>query len=349
VNKQAADILANAQRELNELASIEAVDTQCDVDSNDFRSRILFSDLTIAGAPPALAIEYYGEVWDDHFAIALEAIANKHVAPHIASLRFTGPDEGANGSRTHDFSALLKTKAQFPNLQALYIRPTDVGDHNFVGVEDDQTVALLARCPSLRDLTLPQSPEPDFFSLSLPCLRYFRIGMAWQTHGFIKRMAAHHTLRALRYFDFADSLSVFQSATETTAAVPHAPTTDDMNAAWALMQKALGYDDATIAKLRSDSDAALKQATETADSSSSHDDSITPFDDFCALIKSPAIHQGMVLHLRNVRLEEDQFKALRALRPDLQLSLAIEAPHVYISHWDGKSSTSYKHLLISRQ
>ena len=81
---------------------------------------------------------------------------------------------------------------------------------------------------------------------------------------------------------------------------------------------------------------------------SDYDDSATPFEDYCSLIASPAIREGMVVHLRNVRLEEAQFKHLNQLKK-LQLSVSLEAPHVYVSHWEKKFKTAYQHLIFKDQ
>lgn len=304
MNANAQKILLSAQQALNNLDAESAEEYDYPLHANNNRSRLLFADMGSAQCD-GLCVEYYGEVWENAWQIALDAITNKAVASRLTSLRITGPDEGANGSRTHDFSALLKSNVRFPNLCELYIRPTGVNDHNMVDVRDEQIATITARCPNLERLTLPNAPQPDFFNLSLPNLRYLSIGMAWQTHGFIRHMAAHHNMPALMCLEFSDSLSVFRQGNEASR--------------------------------------------EDALNTSTFDDSITCYADYCALIKSIAIHQGMVLHLRNAYLSESEFQQLRALRPDVQLSAAVEAPHVYLSHWDKKFKTPYRHLLISQR
>jgi hypothetical protein len=295
MNKKFISILLEAQQELNRIDSERAEDNDSPLHCNDFRNRLLFADVG-----NGLAIEYFGDVWQDGdesaWDVFLQTLSNPAIAERLTSLRITGPDEGANGSRTHDFGVLIQSKASFPKLLELYIRPTGVSDHNFVGIEDGQIALLIVKCPNLEMLTLPQSPEPDFFNIQLKHLRYARFGMSWQTFGFVRNMALHHNMPELRMLDFTDSLSVFHP--------PKAP-------------------------------------------SAEYDDSMTPFEDYCALIKSPAIHKGMVLHLRNAALDEAQFKQLNGLK-DVQLSVSLEAPHVYISHWDSKFATPYRHLIIPR-
>jgi hypothetical protein len=343
MNTKTHETLLAAQRALNSLDAEIAKEYDYPLHANNNRSRILFADV---GSPQCdgLCVEYYGEVWEDAWQIALDAIANKDVASRLSSLRITGPDEGANGSRTHDFSSLLKSNVQFPNLRELYIRPTSVNDHNMVDMRDDQIAAIIARCPNLERLTLPQAPQPDFFNLSLPKLRYLSIGMAWQTHGFIRHMAAHHNMPALMRLEFSDSLSVFKQdhAVAREIEKPKSPFALDESTRAFMVE--LGYGNAEeLEKLQVEAN----QAYEEAVKNSSVDDSITCYADYCALIKASAIHQGMVLHLRNAYLSELEFRQLSALRPDVQLSAAVEAPHVYISHWAEKFKTPYRHLLIS--
>ena len=206
----ATKLLLATQQALNDLDIERADDADSALHPNDFRSRLLFADLG-----NGLDIEYYGEVWDEAWEIVIDAIAQPEIASRITSLRITGPDEGANGCRTHDFEPLLQTDAQFPQLLNLYIRPTDVADHNFVDIADDQIPALIARCPNLNELTLPNAPEATFFNIPLLQLRYLRIGMAWRTHRFIANMANSRNMPKLSMFDFCDSLSVFRRPPQT--------------------------------------------------------------------------------------------------------------------------------------
>jgi hypothetical protein len=302
MNKKVSALLLEAQQSLNRVDSACADDNDIQLHSHHFRNRLMFADLG-----NGLAIEYFGDVWQDGdesaWNVFLATLTNHSIAERVTSLRITGADEGANGSRTHDFEALIQSKANFPNLLELYIRPTDVSNHNFVDIEDGQIAPLIAKCPNLEMLTLPQAPESDFFKIKLKKLQSARFGMAWLTHGFVRNMAKHRNMPVLQRLDFTDTLSVFQ---------PPKPKSSTKN----------------------------KPPPEL-------DDSVTTFEDYCELLKSPAIQEGMVVHLRNALLDEFQFKQLNGLK-DLQLSLSLEAPHVYISHWEKKFETPYKHLIIAR-
>jgi hypothetical protein len=70
----------------------------------------------------------------------------------------------------------------------------------------------------------------------------------------------------------------------------------------------------------------------------------TPFEDYKALLSSPICERMRMLRLRNTRLTEAQYLKLQAIRPDLQFSVILDAPHCYVSHC-GKSQFPHKHLL----
>ena len=352
MNNTAISLLLEAQQELNRIDAERAEDNESTLHCNDFRNRLLFSDLG-----NGLAIEYFGEVWQDGdgsaWSVVQQTLSNSTIAKRLTSLRITGPDEGANGSRTHDFDELLESKTSFPELLELYIRPTGVSDHNFVGIEDGQNASLIALCPNLEALTLPQSPEPDFFKIQLKQLRYARFGMAWQTFGFIRNMALHHNMPDLRVLDFTDSLSVFQppraqssaKVSEKNASKPIDLGAKGMEKAFDLF-KQIGYGEKEFEEMRAAAEQANAELKDLPPST--YDDNATPFEDYCSLLASPAIHKGMVVHLRNVRLNEEQFKHLNQLK-DIQLSVSLEAPHVYVSHWEKKFKTPYQHLIFSNK
>lgn len=72
----------------------------------------------------------------------------------------------------------------------------------------------------------------------------------------------------------------------------------------------------------------------------------TPMEDYLRLFRSSFMDQIRAARLRNTRLSETQFQELRALRPDVQLSVALDAPHVYVAHW-GATNFPHAHLLLS--
>lgn len=328
------EILQKAQLALNALDAERAEENDDVLHPLDFRSRLLVAD-----GGNGLYVQYDGEVWQDgedcSIEIALIAIAK--AAPDILSLKFAGPDEGANGSRTHEFDTLLATDATFPHLLELYIRPTDATNHNNVNVAENQLPALIARCPNLKRLTIPNAPEPGFFNIKLDKLRYLRIGMGWQLYDFINHLAKSNTLLNLSMFDFSDSLSVFQAGM-SKGAPPTLPNFNDD----AEFFKSLGYSDAEIKEM----DLATNEAFAQANAESCFDDSYTSFAAYEALFKSNVLKERAVFHLRNAYLSAEQYQKLQTMRPDLQFSVSLEAPHVYVSHWQGKFASPYKHLII---
>lgn len=343
VNKKVIKFLLDMQEELNRIDSARAVDNDSPLHSHHFRNRLMFADMG-----NGLAIEYFGDVWQDGeesaWDVFQKTLSNPLVAERLTSLRITGPDEGANGSRTHDFEALIQSKVSFSSLLELYIRPTGVSDHNFVDVEEGQIAPLISICPNLEMLTLPQAPEPDFFKIQLKELRYARFGMAWLTHRFVRNMAKHHNMPALRVLDFTDCLSVFQPPKALPAQKNTYKPIELPEAGLDFFRK-MGYGDAEFPEMQAAVDKTNSELKNMPPPE--FDDTVTPFEDYCELLKSPAIHEGMVVHLRNALLDEAQFKELNGLK-DLQLSLSLEAPHVYISHWEKKFKSPYKHLIIPR-
>jgi hypothetical protein len=204
--EKAMAALADVQHQLNAIQDAE--DAQYDRKSHpdyfpepDWRSRLLVSN--IGGR---LAVEYYGQNYEAQWDAVQMALASPDVAPQLALVRLTGPDDGANGLRTWDFKTLLAAKPFFPQLTHVHIEPTEPSHHNFSVVEDEQLPPVLATMPYLRRLVLPQAPEPAFFSLALDELRYLRIGMEHRTRGFIEHLAMSRSLPALVKLDFADSL-----------------------------------------------------------------------------------------------------------------------------------------------
>ncbi|BAV98058.1 hypothetical protein [Lysobacter enzymogenes] len=205
---QALDAIRAAQQALNQSA-----DEQWDADDAS-EARLRHPDrcarLAAVDLGGALAVDYYG---DDHdgWALASTVLAQAGIAAHIAQLRIAGPDQGANGLKTWDFSALIDAAPRFGQLADLQIAISDPGDHNQATVEDGQLPALLALMPALRNLVLPQAPEAEFFELDLPELANLRSGGDFRTHGFIHHLAQARRLPSLGFVDFTDSLAPFLS------------------------------------------------------------------------------------------------------------------------------------------
>ena len=153
-----------------------------------------------------LAVEYYGPDYGAGWNIFLETIGKQFVADHIGDLRIGGPDQGANGMRTYNLSALAKKDVTFPGLLNLWIRPTESGDHNFSEVGEKGFVKVLKGMPALEMMTLPSAPRPGFFKIDFPHLKWLRIGSGFETNQFIANLAKAKKLPQLNFLDFGDSL-----------------------------------------------------------------------------------------------------------------------------------------------
>lgn len=205
---QALQAIHAAQQALNDNAS-QDWDAE-EIAAAQFAYPDNHARLTAVDLGGALAVDYYGNDHDG-WAIASAALAQPGVAAHIAQLRIAGPDEGANGLKTWEFGELISAAPRFARLTDLQIAASDPGDHNQAVVEDDQLPALLALMPALRNLVLPQAPEPAFFDLDLPDLAFVRTGSDFRTRGFVAGLAQAQRLPSLRFVDFADSLAPFLS------------------------------------------------------------------------------------------------------------------------------------------
>lgn len=204
----ALDAIRAAQQALNENAS------ECWDDEDAPGSRLDHPDdcarLTAVDLGGVLAVDYYG---DDHdgWAEASAVLAQPDIAAHIAQLRIAGPDQGANGLKTWDFSGMIAAAPRFDKLLDLQIAASDPGGHNQTIVEEGQMPALLALMPALRKLVVPQALEPEFFDLDLSDLRVVRTGGDFRTRGFIGNLAQAQRLPSLNFVDFTDSLAPFLS------------------------------------------------------------------------------------------------------------------------------------------
>ena len=203
--EKAMAVLAEVQRMLNTAHDDEEEEYESRAHSGvdaapDWRSRLFVAD--IGGR---LAVEYYGHNYEERWDTVQTALASAEVAPHIALLRLSGPDDGANGLRSWDFTTLIGRTPYFPHLTHFHVEPTEPSDHNSSVVEDGQLPTVLAMMPHLRRLTLPQAPEPACFALAFDDLCFLRIGM--------EHLAQSGSLPALVKLDFADSLGPWLNTT----------------------------------------------------------------------------------------------------------------------------------------
>lgn len=168
--------------------------------------------LAVSPMRDGLHVEFFGEVYGEPLEWVLECLAEQPVADCIRSLAFTGPDEGANGTREWEFTTLLDSPVTFPQLRALFIRPTAPEDHNASLVqqagsimeEEGEIARFAAKAPLLAELTVPNAPDASFFEVPLPHLNNLRIGGGYDTQRFIDNFAASNNLPALGLLDFTE-------------------------------------------------------------------------------------------------------------------------------------------------
>lgn len=175
-----------------------------------------YNYLSVAPMRNGLHVEYFGDAWDEPLEMALECLSRQDVADSITSLVFSGPDEGANGTREWCFETLLAADVSFPILRSLYVRPTEPDHHNGSLIAHQGTIMeeggdiarLVAKMPSLTELTVPNAPDASFFAVPLPHLSSLRIGGNFDTQNFIENLAASSNLPALKTLDFTESTEV---------------------------------------------------------------------------------------------------------------------------------------------
>ncbi len=201
-------------------------------------------------------------------------------AQRIRSLRFSAPDEGANGIKAWDFSRLLATDVAFPALRHFEVGLTDGGDHNTSIISSQQDfyseagtiAALLIRMPALAALILPSAPNRNFTEGPRHGLSRLRIQCGMSHEGFIGNLAASSRFCELATLDYTE------------------------NPGSAMMDGAEDYERGAS------------------------------FEDFQALVDSPAGRRLSRLILRGTCLTATELQALADLNPALQiLHIPLEA------------------------
>ncbi len=169
--------------------------------------------LTVAPLYGGLHVEFFGNPWDPPFEWTLACLSDPAVAHAVMSLCFTGGDEGANGSREWEFTALLDSNVQFQRLRSLVITPTAPEHHNAsliqragsIMEEAGEIARFASRAPYLTELVVPNAPDASFFDVPLPHLNILQIGPGSDTQRFIEHLAASGNLPALGLLDFSES------------------------------------------------------------------------------------------------------------------------------------------------
>lgn len=206
--------LLTLQQRIHQFTRAQAADR--DDDPDDLSAPLWVDDynyLALAPIRGGLHVEFHGELWDDPFAWTLACLAEQPVANAISSLRFSGPDTGANGTREWEFTPLLDSAVTFGQLRSLAISPTEPQHHNISLVQKAGTIMeeageiarFVAKAPYLSELILPNAPDASVFQVDLPHLELLHIGAGCDTQGFVDNLAASSNLPRLRTLDFSES------------------------------------------------------------------------------------------------------------------------------------------------
>lgn len=169
--------------------------------------------LALAPLMGGLRVEFYGAIFDEPLQWTLDCLRQQAVADTLVSLSFSGPDEGANGTREWEFSSLLDSDVRFSALRSLAISPTEPQHHNAsliqradsIMEEGGEIARFCAKAPHLTELVVPNAPNNDFFQVPLPQLSTLRIGGNFDTQHFIDNLANSSNLPHLSLLDFTES------------------------------------------------------------------------------------------------------------------------------------------------
>ena len=206
--------LLDLQRRLHAYTEDVVAEYELDTETPDHPLwAVQYNYLSMAPLRNGLHVEYFGSTYDEPLEITLECLSDQAVADRIASLVFSGPDEGANGTREWNFEALLAADVTFPILRSLVVRPTEPDHHNASLIVHEGTIMeeggdiarLVAKMPYLSELTVPNAPDASFFGQSLPHLTSLRIGGNYNTQHFIDNLAASANMPRLTSLDFTES------------------------------------------------------------------------------------------------------------------------------------------------
>jgi hypothetical protein len=165
--------------------------------------------LTFVEVHGLLHVEFYASPFDESFTAFCDLLSESEVAAKLRSLSFRGPDEGANGTRNWDFTSVLASGVEFPNLLSFFVEPTAPEHHNqtiLAEVYEEEGMAgqLLARMPALQSLTVPSAPDATFFSIGARPLVELRVDSGYDHQDFLLNLSQTDCFSQLRVLDFGD-------------------------------------------------------------------------------------------------------------------------------------------------
>lgn len=178
-------------------------------------------------AAGGLDLSYFGDPFDDDPSVKVDIedddlnyplvaflnwLSQPEHAAAVRSLRFCGPDEGANGLRAWQFARLVNAGVEFPRLHSFDVQLTDPGDHNMSAIasaDDDYAeggtlAALLGMMPALQYLAAPSAPNASFFDGDSHPLQSLRVQSGVAHQGFISHFAHSSRFPELGVVDYAE-------------------------------------------------------------------------------------------------------------------------------------------------
>ncbi|MDR2037773.1 MAG: hypothetical protein LBQ60_07610 [Bacteroidales bacterium] len=170
---------------------------------------------------PSVKADDLGEGYNYGYCALLDFLTVQENAEKVSVLRFGGPDSGANGTRSWDFSRLVHSDVRFTNLLEFEVALTDPGDHNTSIIdeqssyEENGTIArLVSRMPRLETLIVPSAPDRSFFDLEdLPIIE-LKVQAGYDHQNFIGNLADSSNLKELRALDYSEKFDRFNDFTD---------------------------------------------------------------------------------------------------------------------------------------
>lgn len=175
-------------------------------------------------------ISFYGDGYDDDpntlmseisdgynfaFCRLLDVLTSQEYADQLVSISFEGPDEGANGTKSWDFTRLTNSGVNFPELKSFKVKLTDPGDHNLniiegSGEEGEEMIAkLISKMPVLEELVLPSTPGISFFEIGEHPLKHLTLQAGYGHQHFIENLANSSNFKGLKSLDYSDMMDLY--------------------------------------------------------------------------------------------------------------------------------------------
>ncbi len=149
------------------------------------------------------------ETWFSQFC---QLLNTQEFAPFISSIEIKGPDMGTNKTRLFDLYELLtNTEIQFTHLTEFEIEQTQNYHQNISVITyndffDDNGAGgkILDKMPNLLSLTLPSTPNFDFFNRSHHPLQSLSLQAGYDHQGFISHLAHASCFPQLEYLEWTN-------------------------------------------------------------------------------------------------------------------------------------------------